>query len=100
MSILTFLLVQLFFCFIGFTIGRFGDKYLGYLDKIGGIPVPHHWIWGVLMIILGIFFHDSVWAMPIISFGIGHFISDLNDFLHLRFVGEDPPHEWKFWNID
>ena len=93
-------IIQIIIAFIGFAIGRFSDKYGGYLEKIWIIPVPHHWIWGVLLIIIGIFFRSSFWGISCISFGIGHFISDLNDFLHMRFFGEEPPHEWSFWNID
>ncbi|PIZ58167.1 hypothetical protein COY23_00710 [bacterium (Candidatus Torokbacteria) CG_4_10_14_0_2_um_filter_35_8] len=87
------ILVQLVIAFIGFAIGRFGDKYGGHLKA------PHHWIYGLIFIIIGVIFYKNFWGISAISFGIGHFISDLNDFLHLRFYSVDKPHEWKFWSI-
>jgi|GEM_PF-2541460 len=91
--------LQIIFCFIGFAIGRFGDKF-GYIEKVWIFPVPHHWIWGVVFFILGVIFISSFWSFLAIPLGIGLFISDLNDFLHLRFFGKEPPHKWKFWSID
>ena len=85
----------IFFAFVGFAIGRYGDKYFGYFEKIWKIPVPHHWMWGLLIVIVGGFFNYYL-----ISFGIGLFVSDLNDFYHARFFGEEPPHKWNFWSIE
>lgn len=79
--------------FIGFAIGRLGDKWAGHLNT------PHHWIFGLVLIIVGIIFIDNWIGILFLSFGIGHFISDLNDFLHMRIWGVDEPHEWKFWSI-
>jgi hypothetical protein len=79
--------------FVGFAVGRFGDKYLG------PMKTPHHWIYGLFFIGLGSSSIHSFWALPLISFGIGHFISDLNDFFHLRIYGVDVPHKWRFWSI-
>ena len=33
-------------------------------------------------------------------FGMGIFISDLNDFLNLKFYGVDTVSKFTFWNID
>jgi hypothetical protein len=82
--------------FAGFSLGRFGDRYFGYLEYIWIIPVPHHWIWGAIISAVGIYFKNYY----IISFGIGLFISDLNDFFRLRFIGEEPLHKWRFWSIE
>lgn len=95
MSIIINIALQLLIIFIGFAIGRLGDKYFGYLHW-----APHHWMWGVLLIIIGLILRNSLLGIGAISFGIGHFVSDLNDFLHMRFFGKEPPHKWKFWNID
>jgi len=81
--------------FFGFALGRFGDKYFGYLEKLWIIPIPHHWLLGAFFTVLGLF-----WQTYLSSFGIALFISDLNDFLHLRFFGPEPPHTWRFWSIN
>jgi len=79
--------------FIGFAIGRLGDKLGGHLNA------PHHWIFGLILIIAGIIYINNWIGILSLSFGIGHFISDLDDFLHMRIWGVDEPHEWKFWSI-
>ena len=79
--------------FMGFAIGRFGDKWGGHLNA------PHHWIYGLIMIIIGIVFVKKFVGIFLLTFGVGHFISDLDDFLHMRIYGVDEPHEWKFWSI-
>ena len=94
------IIIILLFWFLGFTIGRIGDKYYGNLEKIWIFPVPHHWIWGVIFTVLGILFFNYFFALWLISFGIGVFVSDLNDFLHMRLFGEEPLHVWKFWSIE
>lgn len=83
------ILIYLLLIFIGFTIGRYSDKWGGHLN------VPHHWIWGILIIFIGFFF--KLWLVPI---GIGLFISDLKDFIELRIWSPDKPKKWKFWDID
>jgi hypothetical protein len=100
---------------LGFAIGRYADKYLGYLEKVWILPVPHHWIWGFLILILFeiyLFLQRKLNKMGNLSlrykiinwclflFSIGLFISDFNDFLHLRFFGEEPFHIWNFWSIE
>ena len=77
------------FLFLGFTIGRIGDKFGGHLN------LPHHWIWGILIVVLGIHTYNIL-----IPFGLGVFISDFKDFYSLKFWGKDEPKVWKFWNID
>ncbi len=79
--------------FVGFALGRCGDKLGGHLFG------PHHWLYGLFFVLMGTVFYNHFWGIAVISFGIGHFISDLNDFLHLRFYGYDVHHEWRFWSI-
>ena len=79
---------------LGFIVGRFGDKYGGHLNA------PHHWIYGLILMIIGIFYINIYIGIILLCLGIGHFISDLDDFLHMRVWGIDEPHEWKFWSID
>ncbi|MFA5992943.1 MAG: hypothetical protein WC796_04525 [Candidatus Pacearchaeota archaeon] len=79
--------------FAGFSLGRIGDKYGGHLNG------PHHWIFGIVLVIIGIFYIKDIFGIFLIFFGIGLFISDLNDFLNKRFWSVDIPHKWKFWSI-
>lgn len=80
--------------FLGFAAGRLGDKIGGHWN------VPHHWIYGLMMIVAGAVFIEHTLGMLSIAFGKGHFISDLKDFWHMRVWGPDKEHRWKFWGID
>ncbi|MDA8611396.1 hypothetical protein N9L18_00845 [Candidatus Pacebacteria bacterium] len=80
--------------FIGFTIGRYGDKWGGHWN------VPHHWIYGLIFIFISLFLLDTWYGISLVSFGFGIFVSDLQDFVELKFYGADDPHDWKFWDID
>jgi len=93
MSILQLVIIGIAVAFAGFAIGRFSDKYGGHLNT------PHHWIYGLILLILGIYYINQLLGVLSFSFGIGHFISDLDDFLHIRIWGVDKPHKWKFWSI-
>lgn len=88
----TIAIITLYFL-LGFALGRFGDRYGGHLD------VLHHWIYGLLMMLLSINLPGPWLALAGWSCGFGVFISDLNDFLHLRIGGADVPHAWRFWSI-
>jgi len=83
--------------FAGFGIGRFGHI-------IGGSIwwIPHHWILGLLVIIIPLFIKRISWPIKIIIilFGLGIFISDLNDFLAFRIIGADNVEVVKFWGVD
>jgi len=80
--------------FVGFALGRFGDKLGGHLNTF------HHWIWGILFIIGGVYFYSvAILGVLAFSFGVGLVISDFDDLLHFRVYGVDEPHEWKFWSI-
>ncbi len=93
MNLLYFIVINFITTFIGFSIGRIGDKYGGNFNA------PHHWLYGFVLIIIGIIYFHHQLGLLALSFGIGHFISDLNDFWHLRIWGKDKPHQWKFWSI-
>jgi uncharacterized membrane protein YgaE (UPF0421/DUF939 family) len=82
--------------FIGFAIGRIGHI-LG-----GDLNAPHHWIYGILLIIIGavLWFYKKEWSLYFIFFGIGLTISDLKDMLDLKFYGVDDVEIKKFWGID
>ena len=88
-----FILFYILALFTGFALGRLGDKYFGPKNT------PHHWIYGLFLVVLGTIFYYNFFSLLLIFFGIGHFISDLNDFFHLRIYGIDVPHKWKFWSI-
>jgi hypothetical protein len=89
------LAIFILFSFLGYVAGRIGDKYGGHMD------VPHHWIYGLIMIIVGLVYFDNFyWWAIFVAGGFGVFISDLNDFLRLRFYGPDESESPSFWGID
>lgn len=80
--------------FIGYAIGRIGHMYGGHLN------VPHHWFYGLILMILGTVFYKYDLGLMAFCFGVGLFLSDLKDFLKLKFFGLDRDGEKKFWGID
>ena len=87
--------------FLGYVIGRFGDNYLNVWMGDPSWP-PHHWIYGLALMIIGLFFFKNNLEIWIYSFGMGLFISDLKDFLDLKIIGSDKKDKSKikFWHID
>jgi hypothetical protein len=87
--------------FIGYLIGRWGDYYLNFWLKDPGWA-PHHWIYGLILMVVGLFLFKGNLEIGIFSFGLGLFISDLKDFLALKFFSPDnkTKETRKFWNID
>ncbi|MBX4201176.1 hypothetical protein KW786_03580 [Candidatus Parcubacteria bacterium] len=87
--------------FAGYVIGRWADNYLNFWI---GDPhyVPDHWIYGFLLMVIGVFIFDNALGLYLFSFGLGHFISDLRDFLNLKFYGKDGKErsQRRFWHID
>ncbi|HSX18430.1 MAG TPA: hypothetical protein VLE51_03685 [Candidatus Saccharimonadales bacterium] len=88
------LLVYFLVLFGGYAIGRI-SHILG-----GHLKAPHHWIYGMMALIVGIIFIHHGLGPYLIAFGIGHTISDLKDMIELKFYGVDPPGPKKFWGID
>ena len=81
--------MHIFFAFIlliGYIVGRLGHFFYG--DKVDFL---HHWIYGLLIVLLGfiIDFENSLNSVALISFGLGCFISDFYDFLKFRIYGRD-----------
>ncbi len=93
MNLIINIISALVFSLFGFGVGRLGDKYGG---QIKG---PHHWTYGFILAVTGFVYFNYWFGIPLIAFGAGHFISDLNDFLHGKIWGVDESHEWKFWSI-
>lgn len=87
--------------FLGYVLGRFGDNYLNIWM---GDPkwVPHHWIYGLLLMIIGFLFFNNNLELWTISFGLGLFISDLKDFWKMKIFAPDgkTKENRKFWHID
>jgi|AntAceMinimDraft_6_1070360.scaffolds.fasta_scaffold35080_2 hypothetical protein len=85
--------------FLGYLSGRIGHYWLNPLCN-NPAWAPHHWIYGLLLIALGIQVGGFV-GLLVVAFGLGCFISDLTDFLNGEVIGPDddtlPP---KFWGID
>jgi hypothetical protein len=88
------IIIYLVSTFIGYALGRIGHIYWGEIEA------PHHWIYGLILIIVGGIFYTNFYALIALFFGIGVFISDLKDFLKLRFYGRDQPGKKRFWGID
>jgi len=87
--------------FLGYLIGRWGDHYLNFWMKDPGWA-PHHWIYGLILMAAGLFLLKNNLEVWIFSFGTGLFISDLKDFLDLKFIGKDnkEKNQRRFWHID
>ncbi|MDD5342467.1 MAG: hypothetical protein PHI73_03990 [Patescibacteria group bacterium] len=85
--------------FISYLIGRWSHVWL---NDWAGNPTwaPHHWIYGALLIILGLTFRKKMVGKMMLAFGAGLFLSDLIDFLHFRILSPDPLGEKHFWGID
>jgi len=82
--------------FLGYAIGRVSHI-------VGGmINGPHHWIYGVLLVIAGVvlWFYKKEWSLYLIFFGLGLAISDLKDMIGLKLWGVDEPGVKRFWGID
>lgn len=92
--------VVLLSAFFGYLLGRFGHCYLNVWLK-NPKWAPHHWIYGLILIVVGIFLLPSTqMALPVFSFGLGCFISDFKDFLKLKVFSPDEEGKKSFWNID
>jgi hypothetical protein len=87
--------------FVGYLTGRFGDYHLNFWLKDPSWA-PHHWIYGLILMIVGLFLFKDNLEIGIFSFGLGLFISDLKDFLALKFISPDnkTKESRKFWDID
>ena len=90
MQILFYLLTA----FLGYTVGRISHIYGGHLKT------PHHWIYGLILIIAGLVFYKDAIGQVLFYFGVGHFISDFKDFRQLKFFGVDEDGKKKFWGVD
>jgi len=90
MKVLIFLLIVL----VSYAIGRVGHVLGGQLNT------PHHWIYGVIAVIIGIIFRKYDWGKWLIAFGLGMIISDFKDMIDGKFFGPDTVKVKKFWGID
>jgi hypothetical protein len=83
----------------GFTAGRFGHIFGGDI-----MWIPHHWIFGLIIIFIGVvcIFIKKVryFGIVIIFIGIGTFISDFRDFTLLRVWEADDVSILRFWAVD
>ncbi len=92
------MLFNLVLIFVGFVIGRWGHVYLNvWTGNVGWFP--HHWIIGVLMMVVSYFIKGS-WGNYIFWLGLGLFISDFNDFVHFQTFQPDAEGTKKFWGVD
>lgn len=89
------IIINLIILFLGYLIGRAGHFFFG--DKIDFL---HHWIYGLIILAIGIAFFQKPWEIYLISFGFSLTLSDLNDLLHFKFFGRDKLKIKKFWGVD
>jgi len=95
-------LFYILMAFIGYAIGRISHMYGGHLN------VPHHWIYGLILMIAGLSFYKYSHRSKILKrigmwvfyFGVGLFVSDFRDFLQLKFFGVDEHGPKNFWGVD
>jgi len=87
--------------FIGYLIGRWSDYYLNFWIN-DPYWTPHHWIYGLILIIIGTFYFNNYLGQWALFFGLGFLISDLKDFWEMKFFGKDnkTKETRKFWHID
>jgi len=88
------LLILLTIIFVSYSIGRISHILGGHLNA------PHHWIYGVILAIVGLFFRQHQWGQCLIVFGIGFIVSDFKDMIDLKFFGVDDVEIKRFWGID
>jgi len=95
------ILIFLAASFLGYLFGRWTDYYLNFWLKDPSWA-PHHWIYGLILMMVGFFSFKNNLNIWIFAFGEGFFISDLKDFLELKFIGSDKKDksQRRFWNID
>jgi hypothetical protein len=93
---LKIIIIYILAAFAGFAIGRVGHIFGGQLNA------PHHWIYGVILVIIGIvlWFYKKEWSLYFIFFGLGLTVSDLKDMIDLKFYGVDDVEVKRFWHID
>ena len=93
------ILIYFIVVFMGYIVGRWAHYCLNVWLK-NPSWAPHHWIYGLILMIVGLIFYREFIGLLVFSFGLGHFISDLKDFLQLEFIGADKEGEKKFWGIN
>lgn len=88
--------------FLTYFLVLFGAYAIGRISHIlgGHLKTPHHWIYGVIAVIVGLIFHQDSLGIYVVMFGLGLVISDLKDMIQLKFYGIDDVEEKKFWGID
>ncbi len=85
------------FCLIaGYSVGRVSHILGGHLNT------PHHWIYGLLLMVLGIVadFDRTSLTISAITIGAGLFVSDFKDFKEKRFFGPDVHNNKNFFGFD
>jgi len=89
------ILIFLGLIFVGYSVGRI-SHIIAHGRHIQSI---HHWVYGLVIILLGLLFLNSLWRITAVGVGAGFVISDLNDMLKLRFYGVEKFEKQKFWGI-
>ena len=82
------------FLFLGYLIGRIGDYFAGHWNFF------HHWIYGIVLMIVGLVYINKTLLFYAYEFGLGLIISDLDNLLHFRVYGPDKKKARRFWGFD
>lgn len=91
--------LKLLMLFLGYVFGRWSHVYLNVWT--GDVNWwPHHWIIGLIVVVVGYFVVKGDWGSLIAWFGVGLFVNDFNDFLHFRTFQPDGDGPKRFWHID
>jgi len=88
------ILFYILLAFVGYAAGRIAHIFCGQLET------PHHWIFGVFFMIVGLVYYKLSLGLAVFYFGAGFFVSDFKDFLLMRFYGRDKKGKKRFWDID
>ncbi len=93
-------LILVFTAFLSYIIGRFSHYKIN--DWLNNPPwSPHHWLYGLIIMLLGFIYKNQFSAQLAIAFGLGFFISDIKDFFKLKIIGpDDGKGKKKFWGFD
>lgn len=103
MTTITMLIIVnlLISAFAGYLIGRWGDYYLNFWMRDPSWA-PHHWIYGLILMAIGLFYFKNSLGLWMFFFGLGIFVSDFKDFMDFKFIGKDnkTTSQRRFWHID
>lgn len=89
----------IFYGFLAYLFGRWTHVYLNvWFNNL--VWAPHHWIYGVILMIIGAVLRKKELGKILFWIGLGLLISDFNDFLKLAFFTPDSEGPKRFFGFD